>query len=323
MTERVPTFGVLYPGEMGAALSALLRDHGVAVVTTLGGRGQATARRAVNAGMLVLDTLAHVVRVSDVVVSLVVPSAAEEVAEAYCGVAHLAPRDAIYVDANSIGPEKAMAIARRVARAGRSFVDGSINGLAKHLATSGTVYLSGERAGEVAAVLEGAVHARVLGARPGRASAMKMLLGGLSKGLCALFAELGVLAERQGMLGDLLEATARTYPGVAAVAERMLPTYPRHAARRHTEMSELEATARGAGMSPEVIAAVCRAHAALAEVFPGGTGESHGQGIQSGDLPAVIRQLARAPAPPAATPGAVSNGTADGVAKAVKEKTYG
>lgn len=287
MSDRSPTVGVLYPGEMGASVCALLRQRGVTVVTTLQGRGNATVARAAASGAQILDSLWQVVRRSDMVISLVIPSAAEEVAQAYCNAVHLAPAGAVYVDANSIGPDKAAAMAKRVEACGRSFVDASINGLARNLATSGTLYLSGQRAGEIARLFDGALHVRVLGDRPGRASAMKMLLGGLSKGVCALFTELALLADRQGILADMLEAASRTYPGVTSIVDRMLPTYPRHAGRRETEMEELESTARGAEMAPGVIGAVRQMHADLARAWPVAP-----TGLESADVASLIRELA-------------------------------
>jgi hypothetical protein len=50
----------------------------------------------------------------------------------------------------------------------------------------------------------------------------------------------------------------------------MLPTYPRHAGRRATEMSELESTAAAAGLDPVVIAAVKEMHEVFAGVWPDG-----------------------------------------------------
>ena len=285
MSDRPVTVGLLYPGEMGAAVAGVLRQRGVTVVTTLRGRSDATAARARACGAAVLDSLAQVVGRSDVVISLVAPAAAEEVAAAYAEATRLAPPGAVFVDANSVGPEKATAMARRVEAAGGSFVDASINGLARNLTTGGTLYLSGRRAGDVARLFEGAVRVRVLGEEAGRASAMKMLLGGLSKGVCALFAELALLADRQGMLDELLEATTRTYPGVMTVVSRMLPTYARHAGRRQTEMAELAATAAGAGMEPVVVEAIHRMHARLARAFAGG--EAAGM-----DVAAFVQELA-------------------------------
>src|SRR4051794_40499997 len=121
MKDGRPTVGVLYPGEMGAALAARLAARGVPVVTTAAGRGEQTARRCRglgDVGVGVLDAAADVVRRADVVFSLVPPAAAEEVAAAYCEMARLAPAGAVYVDANSIRPELAGALAARVTAAG-------------------------------------------------------------------------------------------------------------------------------------------------------------------------------------------------------------
>jgi 3-hydroxyisobutyrate dehydrogenase-like beta-hydroxyacid dehydrogenase len=267
VTSTPRTIGLLYAGELGAGLAALLRARGTSVVTTVSGRGEATAARARQLGLTVFDTVADVVRRSDVVLSVVPPSAADEVAAAYCADAHHAPPASIYVDVNSIGPELARSIAARVEACGRSFVDGAVNGLAANLVTGGTLFLSGTRSTDVAACFEGAMRVRVLGEQPGHASATKMLLSGLSKGVSALFLELAVLAERRGMLGDFMAASSEIYPGITDLARRMLPTYAQHADRRVTEMNELEATATASELRPCVIAAVRHLHEQLAEAL--------------------------------------------------------
>lgn len=255
---------VLYPGELGAGFAAMLRARGVRVITTLGERGEATSRRCGDVGIEVLGTFEQVVEQANVVISLVPPGAAEEVADAYCRLAHLVPDGALFVDANSIGPELATTIAAKVEASGMGFVDAAINGLAKNMRASGTLFLSGERASEIAALVGAGMRVRMLGNSAGRASAMKMLLAGLSKGICALYAELALLAQRQGMAGELAEATSQIYPGIAALVERMLPTYAAHAARRVTEMQELEQTVRWAGLEPTIIAAVRSVHESIA-----------------------------------------------------------
>ena len=260
-----PTVGVLYAGELGASVGALLRGRGVRVVTTAEARSAATVRRAREAGMIMLDGVAAVVREADIVMSVVPPAAVEEVAAAYCNHAHLAPAGGLYVDVNSIGPELATTIAAKIEGCGHHFIDAAINGLAKNLASGGTLYLSGRRASDLARVFEGAMRVRVLGDIPGKASAMKMLLSGLSKGVCALVTELALLAESQRMLPEMIEAMAQIYPGIWALVERMFPTYPKHAARRADEMRELEQTAQGAGLEPCVISTVARLHEILAD----------------------------------------------------------
>jgi 3-hydroxyisobutyrate dehydrogenase-like beta-hydroxyacid dehydrogenase len=267
------TVGLLYPGDMGAALAGVLTKGGVRVVTTLRCRSQATVRRAsAAAGIVVLDSLADVARESDVVLSVVSPAAAEAVAESYCRLSSAAPVAALFVDMNSTGPELAERLAARVEGCGVGFVDAAINGLAKNLTTSATLFLSGARSAEVAALFDKAVATRVLGPNAGRASAMKMLLGGVSKGTCALVLELALLARQRGMLGEMLSECARIYPGISALVDRMLPTYAQHAGRRAEEMNELLATAEASGLEPCLLEAVSRMH----EMIAGALGASEG-----------------------------------------------
>lgn len=261
-----PTVGLLYPGEMGASLGRLLTAAGLPVVTTVAGRSGQTRQRAREAGIEVLPALIDVVRQSSLVFSLVETSASADVARSYAQIAHLAPPETIYVDANSIGPETARSIGNLVSEGGCDFVDGAINGLARTLSTGGTFFLSGPRADDVAAALSSIVRVRVLGPEIGRASTMKMLLGGLTKGMCALFLELATLAEQRQMLPEMMEACTMIYPGITTVIERMLPTYASHARRRAAEMRELEQTVQNSGIEPGVIASVRELHERLASL---------------------------------------------------------
>jgi len=175
------------------------------------------------------------------------------VCDAYTLVAKQAPQNAVYVDINSIGPELSASLAKIVTQAGREFVDGAIHGQAMSLTTEATLYLAGTRAGDVAQLFSKVLRTRVLSTTAGDASAMKMLLGGISKGMCALFLELSALANRREMVGDFLKESKQFYPGVVSAVDRMLPTYPQHAPRRAEEIGELEKTAAASGQTPCMI----------------------------------------------------------------------
>ena len=53
------TIGVLHPGEMGAAVGAVLAGAGHETVWASGGRSEATARRAAGAGLVDAVTVAE------------------------------------------------------------------------------------------------------------------------------------------------------------------------------------------------------------------------------------------------------------------------
>src|SRR5712671_3472546 len=123
-----PTVGILYPGDMGSSLGKLLTEHGFPVVTTLEGRSPRTRRLCEAAGLKAFDSLGEMVKSAAVVFCVVPPAAAREVAEHYCSLAHLAPRGAVYVDANPVSPAAAVETAELVRAAGVGFVDGAIHG---------------------------------------------------------------------------------------------------------------------------------------------------------------------------------------------------
>jgi 3-hydroxyisobutyrate dehydrogenase-like beta-hydroxyacid dehydrogenase len=273
MSERRPVIGLLYAGEMGAALGGALCARGVRVVTTVAGRGPQTVRRAVDVGFEVLESVREVVLAGDVILSVVPPSAAEAVAAEYVRWAALGPPGAIYVDVNSVAPDVVERVGRVVRAAGCEFVDAAVNGLAKNFSVGGTLFLSGGRGADVAELFEGVTRVRVLGGEVGRASAMKMVLSGVSKGVCALYVELALLARGLGVDGAFADECGRIYPGIAALVERMLPTYARHAERRATEMAAVEQTARSAGLEPIVLTAVRRLHEEWAREVTGQTSE--------------------------------------------------
>jgi L-threonate 2-dehydrogenase len=280
------TIGLLYGGDMGAAVAAALVPRGWRIVSSLDGRSAATARRCREAGIDVLPGVADVVRTSRIVLSLVPPSAAADVAALYLRHARFAPPGAVYVDANSVAPDLAAAFAEQLAGHGIDFVDAAINGLAKSLLTGrATLFVSGARAGEIAAIFAPVMRVQVLGPVPGRASAMKMLLSALSKGICALFAETALIARRHDLLPELTEAATRIYPGIMTLVERMLPTYAQHAARRADEMRAVEQTAAAAAVEPCVLASVRELHERLASI-----------GFDASDvsLSSIIEQLAAA-----------------------------
>jgi 3-hydroxyisobutyrate dehydrogenase-like beta-hydroxyacid dehydrogenase len=268
MSAASTTVGVLYPGEMGLALARVLAMRGHRVVTTIRGRSPSTAARCRDAQIETLDGIDRVVQESGVVFSIVPPPAASSVVQDYCRCAHLAPRDAIFVDANSIGPELAIELCGRVEASAATFVDASVNGLAKTLISGGTLFVSGPRCTEVSALFGDAMRVRPLGDRVGQASAMKMLLSAFAKGACAIYTEAALVAHQHGMLEQMQQAYAEIYPGISVVTERMLPTYPLHASRRAAEMAELQQTVRAAGIEPCVTAAIRLLHEQLAAAMP-------------------------------------------------------
>jgi 3-hydroxyisobutyrate dehydrogenase-like beta-hydroxyacid dehydrogenase len=240
--------GLLHPGQMGAAIGAQLTGAGHEVLWCTAGRGAHTARRAEQAGLRGVGTLAELLDGSEVVLSICPPAAAEEVA---LGVAE-AGFAGVYVDANAISPHRMVQIAERFG----SVVDGSIIGPPPGPSTSARVYLSGADAAvrRVHALFAGGGAQPVaLSERIGDASALKMAYGSYNKASHALAAVSHALAERYGV-GEALRAEASLDGSSALAKTHRLPSVAARAWRWAPEMLEAAESFAAVGLPPELAA---------------------------------------------------------------------
>ena len=140
-----PIVAVIAPGAMGSGVGQRLAENGVDVVTSLAGRGAASAARAKAAGMRAVEdtTLGE----AEAILSIVPPGNALELAERLAPVLRAAPRKPLYVDCNAVSPDTVRHIAAVVQATGASFVDGGIIGGPPKPGSTGTkIYVSGPEA---------------------------------------------------------------------------------------------------------------------------------------------------------------------------------
>lgn len=241
--------GILSIGEMGYHWARLLTSHGVEVLTYLKGRSEVTRKRAENAGARPVPSLARLVSESDLIVSLVVPSAAIRVAAMVAkALLKAGKRDSLYLDANAISPMTASEIEKDLSKAQANFIDGCIIGSAAKLDRGTVVYVSGPQADPIRALEQYGFSVRVLGSDIGQASAFKIVYAGLTKGLQGLFVELLIGARKFGLLDEILQRYDESFPGLAAKVGQSIAALPVHAGRRAEEMAELSQTFRHNGL---------------------------------------------------------------------------
>jgi 3-hydroxyisobutyrate dehydrogenase-like beta-hydroxyacid dehydrogenase len=221
------TVGLLHPGEMGAAVGAVLRGQGHRVLWASQGRSEETRARAEAAGLEDAGSVEQVAA-AEVVFSICPPHAALEVARS-------ARFGGVYVDANAVSPTTAAQVAGVVDR----FVDGGIVGSPPREAGTTRLYLSGERAGEVAKLFEGSVlDARVVA----NASAVKMAYAAWSKATAALLLAIRELARREGVEEPLLAEWDLSVPELRERHARALRSAEAKGWRWVGEMEEIAAT---------------------------------------------------------------------------------
>jgi 3-hydroxyisobutyrate dehydrogenase-like beta-hydroxyacid dehydrogenase len=248
------TVGLLHPGEMGAAVGAVLRGPGARVLWASEGRSAETRSRAEAAGLEDVSSTAELA-VADVVFSICPPHAALEVARS------LGPFEGLYVDANAVAPATAREVGEVVQVAGGRFVDGGIVGPPPREAGTTRLYLSGADAAEAAALFAGSIlDARVVSAEVGDASAVKMAYAAWTKGTAAMLLAVRELAFREGVEAALLAEWNLSQPELPDRCAQAARSAEAKGWRWVGEMEEIAATFEGAGLPGGF-------HRAAAEVY--------------------------------------------------------
>jgi 3-hydroxyisobutyrate dehydrogenase-like beta-hydroxyacid dehydrogenase len=228
--------GVLHPGAMGAAVAACLAAAGHEVLWASEGRSRETAARA--AGLRDAGSIAALASECELLLSICPPHAAVDVARSVAG------SGGVYVDANAISPQSAREIAGII---GPGYVDGGIIGPPPVRAGTTRVYLSGARAGDVAAAFAGTpLEARVIGGAVS-ASALKMAYAAWTKGSAALLLAIQATAAELGVEAVLREEWDLSQPDAAGRLETARAAADAKAWRWVAEMREIAATFAAAG----------------------------------------------------------------------------
>lgn len=274
--------GIMSVGEMGFHWAKLLTRHGIEVLTYDKDRGETSRKRAENAGVKSVASIEQLVNDAEIIVSIVIPSAAQRVAEKIAqAVANSGRKGLLLLDANAISPMTADAIAGILAPAGVSFVDGCIIGSASRMGKGTIVYVSGAEAARVQPLASFDIPIRVLGANTSQASAFKIVYAGLTKGLQGLFCELFMGAQRFGLLDEIRAQYEESFPGLLDKVAGSIVGLRIHASRRAEEMDELKRTFNHYDMVTFMAPAVQQVLESIAAL---NAGDASATGVRDGDL---------------------------------------
>lgn len=239
------TVALLHPGNMGATIGACAAASGARVLWCSQGRSEPSKQRAAQAGLRDALTLAAAVNQSDIILSVCPPHAALDVAE------QVARENftGIFVDANAVARSTAERIGSIVTQTGASFVDGGIIGSPVKTAGTTRLYLSGERAEEVAALFsQSLLDARAIGSKAGAASALKVAYAGWSKCTDLLVLAVRAYAQAEGVQQALLEEWKISQPALEKkLAQAAFSAAPK-AWRYLGEMEEIADAFKSAGL---------------------------------------------------------------------------
>lgn len=247
--------GLLHPGEMGAEVGATLVSAGHTVYWIPIGRSKESTSRAEAAGLTPVADLDELTAKSEIVLSIVPPHAALDVAREIAG------RAKFFVDCNAVSPQTAIEIESVIVSKGSTFVDGGIVGPPPFKAGTTRLYLSGELAGEVSQLFESTrLEAPVLPGGAGVASGFKNCYAAWTKGSDALLLAILSVARELGVEENLRQEWNRSKPELTARLHGAGWAAARKGWRWVGEMLEIAKTFQGANMPTGF-------HRAAAEIF--------------------------------------------------------
>lgn len=249
--------GILHPGEMGISVAASAQNSGHSVYWISEGRSEKTRARAEKYGLMDAGTLMNLCEISSIIMSVCPPHAAGQVAQQVID----ADFKGLYLDANAISPQHSILIGERMQAAGIDFVDGGIIGGPAWERGKTRLYLSGQRADQVAACFaNGPLEAKVIGAKIGRSSALKMCYAAYSKGVTALLSAILAAAESNGVRDELYWEWDLDEAGFSEQVNQRARRVTAKAWRFEGEMREIAETFSEAGLPGGL-------HEAAAEIF--------------------------------------------------------
>ncbi len=242
MSESI---GVINPGNMGVSIAASAIHNGHHVYWASDGRSEQTRKRAADNHLIDVGSMQELCRQCPIILSVVPPSAAEEVAEQVIAQKF----KGTFADLNAISPQRAQQIGHRLEQNGIEFVDGGIIGPPAWQPKTTWLCLSGSHSSTISSCFtNGPVQTEILGDRAGDASALKMCYGAYTKGLTALIAGVLGTAENLGVHDSLLRRWADDGSGLDKNAAARVARITDRAWRWVGEMEEIASTFAHANM---------------------------------------------------------------------------
>jgi 3-hydroxyisobutyrate dehydrogenase-like beta-hydroxyacid dehydrogenase len=232
--------GIIGTGEMGSGIGGWLAVHGAAVYTNLEGRSAASVERVRRAGIAAVESMNALASTCAIVLSIVPPDQAVDVAEAFANACDDKTVTPLFADCNAIAPETSRAIGAIIASARLRYVDAGIIGGPPAEGYDGPrIYACGPNVATFTALNDHGLHVVPIEGEIGRASALKMCYGGMTKGITGIGAAMFACAERAGVASPLAEEFASSQKALNTYLTRQIPgMYPK-AYRWVAEMREI------------------------------------------------------------------------------------
>jgi 3-hydroxyisobutyrate dehydrogenase-like beta-hydroxyacid dehydrogenase len=243
-------------GEAGGILTRGLKDAGATITAAydilIHDEAHAPAMRdkADQIGITLANSTEEAVQGADVVFSAVVTN--ETLVAAENAAPHLKPGQ-FYLDINSTSPAKKRKAAAVVEAGGAYYVEAAVMDLFPPKGIATPMLLAGAKAQELADLLtEFGMDQRVVGAKIGDASSLKMVRSVFMKGFTAILIESLYAAKQLEAEDIVIESLQGTFPQInwQELCDYYAPRLVNHAKRQGVEMLSVAETLEELGVEP-------------------------------------------------------------------------
>lgn len=257
----IQTVAILSPGNMGGAIGARMVEAGLDVITCLAGRSDYTRAKAAEAGFRDSGDLETLVRDADLVLSVLDPAKAVEIAEQVAAAMAETGATPIFADCNATSPATAEWLNAIITGVGGKFIDvGIIGGAPLPGKEPPSFASSGPHAGLLDAIDGKGVRQLYIGPDIGQGSAIKICNGAFNKGAFALYTSVMLAAEHYGCTEFLRERLPASQAGTVAKLDGAILRLPTLSGRYIGEMEQVAETFEAIGLPGDI-------HRGAAELF--------------------------------------------------------
>ena len=249
LSTKVQTIGLLSPGHMGHLIGLTLQRSGFNIITSLHDRSTRTKNLSEKANILNVGTIKNLVNESDILLSIVPPQNALEVATTVASEIQSSGKTALYVDCNAIAPQTTKKIGSIIIKSGFHFIDGGIIGSPPSKNSITRLYVSGPKANDITLLNTNNFSIIRIGDLIGTASALKMCYAALTKGTAALQLAQLTVAQILGIDNYLEEELLLSKNDLYTSMKNSLPKLPAKTHRWIEEMNQISLTFKSAGVT--------------------------------------------------------------------------
>ncbi len=232
---------LMSPGEMGSPIAKCIIKSGINVMSPLKNRSAQTVERAKKYGIEDSISLENSIMNSDLIISILVPDAAEDLAKEVSNLSKKLDKEIIFADLNAISPETVKKMNSYMSGTKVKFIDGGIIGGPPEGDKIPRIYVSGQNSNLFSRLDGLGMKVIDMNGSVGDASAMKMAYASITKGYSSLLIAAVTLSIRTNNFEHLMKELEFSQKNVFNDLKN-LKSIPSKAHRWIGEMEEISNT---------------------------------------------------------------------------------